>query len=634
MTFNGFHYDIARGAYLRPAVLIEAMQLAADNGFTHFVPYLENMIALPAMRKASPSCAYTPDQWREFDASAQKIGIDLVPHFNVIGHSTQICAAYPHLAGPHGGDELDVTLPVVHDWLADCLHAFCDCSTSDWFLIGGDEWLAPNHLRANPSFDIGRAWADQINRAVDLLAERGRTPIVWHDMLMHYPDALHYLSKKAVLAFWFYDHDSDYPIIDSLKAHGFRVIMSSGIFGCHFTKRTEAAIETAVQAVEKHGADGMMMTSWETTPWEAQRSVIPLTAEAYAGKALPQAILTGGAINACLAKVPAGTCAHADLASRLQVNLEDPEWSRFPLQHGFLKATIAGDRQAILDSYCRYHYPEGPLYDRLAKVAPRPIPNAPAPAIPPRCFELDIVQDPQAGDCLRVSHGDERFIVYPRYGATLQNWTFGSATIIPHMLPAFLERPRQEPGGYRGWNAVGGMRPIWALGTHHNPCILWQYPWQWDVSTHTADRIVLAFRKSLSHVDVTYEIAVDRDRPGIRLSLTAVNKLPNAYGAFSFNLPLALDPHQLHDTRFAWDDHTESLLTPAREAFWLPARENLQLSTPYWTLRIAADKEETAGFFVDWGCTMVTPDLHGLYKPRHIGEATTVTWHLTPSRQP
>ena len=92
-------YDIARGAFLRPESLCEILRRAAKSGFTHFIPYLENMIDLPSMTKASARYAYTPDDWRVFQDTAKECGIELVPHFNVIGHSNQICLAYPELTG-------------------------------------------------------------------------------------------------------------------------------------------------------------------------------------------------------------------------------------------------------------------------------------------------------------------------------------------------------------------------------------------------------------------------------------------------------------------------------------------------------------------------------------------------------
>ena len=115
--FVGLHYDIARGAYLKTQYVHEAIRLAAASGYTHFMPYLENMIRLPSMEKASPPCAYTGQDWRAFDATAKSVGVTLVPWFNVIGHTHDIGLAYPELAGPEdrGGPQLDPERQVTRD---------------------------------------------------------------------------------------------------------------------------------------------------------------------------------------------------------------------------------------------------------------------------------------------------------------------------------------------------------------------------------------------------------------------------------------------------------------------------------------------------------------------------------------
>src|SRR5262245_10717377 len=97
--FLGFHYDIARGTYLTPEFFCRAIELAARSGYTHFFPYLESMIRLPSTEKACPSCAYTAKDWAKFQSVAGDAKIELVPHFNVIGHAELICPAYPELGG-------------------------------------------------------------------------------------------------------------------------------------------------------------------------------------------------------------------------------------------------------------------------------------------------------------------------------------------------------------------------------------------------------------------------------------------------------------------------------------------------------------------------------------------------------
>ena len=134
-----FHYDIARGCYLRPREFKKAMTLAQKSGFDHFLPYLENMIRLPSIEKACPARAVTPEQWREYENHGRAVGIELMAHFNVIGHTTDICRAYPEL----GDGELDVETDAAKRWTLECLGEYLRFHTGKYMLIGGDEWQPP-----------------------------------------------------------------------------------------------------------------------------------------------------------------------------------------------------------------------------------------------------------------------------------------------------------------------------------------------------------------------------------------------------------------------------------------------------------------------------------------------------------
>lgn len=360
-----FHYDVARGAYLLPDVFIRAIRLAAESGFTHFLPYLENMVWLPSMEKSCPACAYTPEQWREFEAAAGKAGIQLVPHFNAIGHTGGATAAYPELfIKGSDGWKLDVTLEAARSWTSRCLDEFCGFSSGKYFLIGG-----------------------------------------------------------------------------------------------------------------------------------------------------------------------------------------------------------------------------------------------------------------------------ETFVIYPRFGATLQDWRVGGATIIPHALPEFLRGGASPPGGYGSYTSAGGFRPIWALGVHTNPCILWQGPFEWKVAVESEDLIVVELSRRMRHVDVRYIVTARKGAPGFTFQAEAVNKLDDAYGAFNFNLILATQPQDFDETAFAWMENGQERrlrLPDIGDSFFrLPAAKEMTVVKPGYSACIGCDPAKTAGFYVDWAQTYLTPDLRGFYRPMRVGEREVVEWRFT-----
>lgn len=638
-SFLGFHYDIARGTYLTTEMFHRALRLAADSGYTHFLPYLENMIRLPSMAKACPRSAYTADDWRAFEATARKAGIELVPHFNVIGHTENICPFYPELTGSTDGPlkDIDPALPIAREWTLRCLGEFCEFSRSRYFLIGGDEWQPSPHLLARPGFDVARAWSDQVNACVEFLAQRGRTPIVWHDMLIHHTPALESLSRKAVIAFWFYDTDSDYAALDLFKKHGFETIMATAVFGGGtptMGHRCLAALRRAREAAQKHRCAGTLVTSWESCRWEYESFNIPAAAKVLRGEEPSPAIVTALSRFQAWQKVPRQSSVAQRWKAEIEKLASDPGWDTATDLRRVLLATVRGDTKDNVASYERFHSREGHGFEAVARPSPVPTwPSAPtqfdAKAKSP--FGLTVTTDPRAGDALRFASGNGFFDVYPRYGTTLQNWCEDGEPIIPPSMDSFLKR-NALPGGYRSFNAAGGFRPIWALGTHSNPCILWQHPWSWKVIEQNDQRVSVQCALSLPHGDFAVRIGIERGLRGFTYEARCTNKLAYAHGGFNFNLLLPLHEADLDGLTLSWTEdarpRSTTVASRGESAFWIPARGPLTARYRHRTIHIDAPAAETAGYFVDWGPGMITPDLHGVYRPRAVGEETVVRWRF------
>jgi hypothetical protein len=629
MDFKCYHYDIGRGAYLKPDVFKSALVRAADSGFTHFLPYLENMIRLPSFEKACPESAYTPDQWRSFDETAGERGIELIPHFNVIGHSKDACAAYPELAGGKGGFELDVESDRVKEWTKRCLEEFCGFSTGKHFLIGGDEWQTPNHLLVDPDFNVARAWANHVNLAVDVLKRHDRIPIVWHDMLLHYPEALKLLDKSAVIAFWFYDEDSDYPAIDMFQSMGFKTIMASGICNGNLSRRRVSAIERAVEASAKHAAYGTMVTSWSDGRWEKQKLNISFCGELLKGGKVSDEIINVISVFDMMGGVldvhPGGDELLADSLEVIRAGAFDG----FPDYKQLLLNLAERNVDAELDSYLRHHYDEGPMMLAIKGLCPHgDISMVDVEAAKKPKFEY-AVTDKSFGPAIKLANGEESFVIYPKYGATLQNYRLGDETIIPHSLPEFIEKNTFEPGGYRSYSGAGGFRPIWAFGSHHNPCVVWQGPFEWNVDSNDREiRVELA--RKMPHVDLNYTIVVEKGKRGFTFTARAVNKIDGAYGTFSFNLPLALTSADFADLNFEWENGGALPFRDIRDTFVvIPAKRCLTVSKPGVVFAIESDPELTAGYYTDMSLTCVTPDLRGYYQKLGAGDACSATWRFS-----
>ncbi len=533
---------------------------------------------------------------------------------------------------------MDVTSQTAKDWTIHCLKEYCSFSKGKYFLIGADEWQAPDHLLATDGFNVGKVWADQVNLAVAYLVSQKRMPIVWHDMLVHYPEAMRLLSRDAVIAFWFYDEDADYAVLDTFKKLGFQVIMASGMCGGLLTTRRMRAVESSLASMARHKVDMFMMTSWENARWEMETADIPLVGMLLRNEKPPLPIIEAISRYELLERNPDSSLAPG-YAAEIQELLTDGSWQKYPEAHAFIENMITHNHAASLASFAKYHFSEGPLYNRI-KAASRAVPAA-APAPTPRktvpartgkdSFDLLVRKDPRRGEWISFTNGVESFDVYPRFGGSLQNWRAGDEIIIPGGIDERLEKGKLfEKGGYRSYTSIGGLRPIWGLGTHHNPCILWQYPYEWKIIDDTADVKTLELSRSFYHVDITYRISIQKGMSGFSYSLTAVNKLDSTYGAFNFNLPLSFCDAEIRDTSLEWEEGQQSHRLPFADVkdsfFVIPAKRSVKVRKRNYLLTIDCGDAGAAGFYVDWSTTFITPDLHGEYKPLRKGDVTEAAW--------
>jgi hypothetical protein len=626
-NFKCFMHDIARGAYVKPEYFEKIITYAADSGYTHYLPYLENMIRLPSIQNACPNSAYTPTQWKNFDAHAKNLGIELIPHFSLAGHSSAICRAYPSLAG-EDSTELDINKQEVKEWSLRCLDEFCSFSTAKYFLIGGDEWQSPNNLLATPEFNQGKAYAEYFNPAIELLVKKGRIPIVWHDMFIHFPEALERLSKKAVIAFWFYDVDSDHPILDMFKQKGFNCIMASGLCSAMLTRRRVNAIKNAVKVCDKYDPSGIMITSWTDGRFEKIKLNLELTGKLLAGDKIPNKIpesISLQEIGNCYSILPSFS---SKLENELKKSLNSDAWNQYPLYRKYLENQVFKKRNSELESYLKYHFPEGNLYYSILKQGKSFQYINKTNAVSNERFYFSESQK-SLGNVINIVNGDESFKLYPSFGGSLQDYQKGGTEIIPNTIPRFLQKNNFLPGGYRSYTGVGGLRPIWAFGSHHVPCILWQDKFEYNISKKD-DIIIINLSKKLYHVEVNYSIEVRKGHSGFIYQCQALNKIDNTYGTFSFNLPLKLNERKFHETCIIPDNLKEIQLIKQRDIFFvIPASKKLIIRDGEIDFNIDICNGESAGFYVNLHPNMITPDLRGKYRRMNKNDQYKCSWKFS-----
>jgi hypothetical protein len=220
--------------------------------------------------------AFAPDELHELAEYGRTHGVDLLPEIEAFGHTGYITRsqAYAHLLDqdPKGSAEFTGIIPV-HPETAQLfeklfrevaaifpskyLHGGCD--EVNW---GGSE-LSRKALQSRTRADIWASWLNQLNR---IAQSRGKTFIVWGDVVLgKLPQVLPRLDKRIVVMDWNYWDTNPLPFRKGLER-----VRAAGLRGI--------------------GAPGLISYRWGPRPGTSQLGNIDAFADVYLGSGDPASL--------------------------------------------------------------------------------------------------------------------------------------------------------------------------------------------------------------------------------------------------------------------------------------------------------------------------------------------------------
>lgn len=181
----------------------------------------------------APAAFYTQDEIREIVAYAAERQIMVVPEFDMPGHATAACRAYPEISGGGEGTWEHFTFhpckEETYRFIGNVLDEIIALFPSPYIHIGGDEvhygnqsWFTdPDIQQFIRDKKLGNETGLEqyfIRRAADIVASKGKTMIGWDEII----DA-GISPDKAIVMWW--RHDRKHQLVKALE-NGYRVIMT------------------------------------------------------------------------------------------------------------------------------------------------------------------------------------------------------------------------------------------------------------------------------------------------------------------------------------------------------------------------------------------------------------------------
>jgi Glycosyl hydrolase family 20, catalytic domain len=208
----GFHIDMNMAQY-RADYLKRWLTELASRGYNTIIWELEDGVEWQTVPEARQPDALSKDEFRGVLNHARGLGLENIPLLQTLGHAEYVLQheRYRHLrANPDDIRQYDPlhpeVVPLLRAWIEEYLDLFGEVR---YFHIGADEARQLDFVqRSSRNVDglsVSQIFMRHVNAVSQPLLDKGITPIIWADMVLHHHEAIDELSREVMLFDWMYD---------------------------------------------------------------------------------------------------------------------------------------------------------------------------------------------------------------------------------------------------------------------------------------------------------------------------------------------------------------------------------------------------------------------------------------------
>jgi hypothetical protein len=295
--FVGLHIDL-RIQVMPFEALCHEVREAARMGFNTLLIEWEATFPFRKHAVISNAFAYTPEEIKKFIGLCSQLGIQVIPLQQCFGHVEYILRHSRYASLRESRRNLPQVCPgneAATEVFTEIFEEIAAAHPSPYMHIGGDETPFLGHCPKCEAKvrEVGKSalYVGYLRRIAERVIAMGKTPLVWADMLLLYPEAAASMPKETIFIDWNYGRPVDKggdPV--RLKDLQFRMwgapAMRSGPdnhwLACwhkHFMN-----LRDYVPYTKAMGFEGIILTSWsmlgvyglEWDSWTTVREMFPI----------------------------------------------------------------------------------------------------------------------------------------------------------------------------------------------------------------------------------------------------------------------------------------------------------------------------------------------------------------------
>jgi hexosaminidase len=278
-TVRGFHLDLRIQVMTMDALKKFALKLK-EAGMNTLIMEWEGTYPFEKHPLIPSRYAYTKEEVVSFMKYCNSLGIDVIPLQQSFGHVEYILRneRYKKLREDQKDYSQVCPLETAADQalFTDLFTELAATHTSKYIHIGGDETYLLGHdekcKRKAEQEGKSKLYTDYIKMLCDIVIKLGKTPVLWADIALKYPEAIRFLPRGTIFIDWNYGWDMNYfGDHKKLMESGFEIWGSPSLrsnpdnynltdWEKHFNN-----IRDFLPVANQLGYKGMVMTSWSTS---------------------------------------------------------------------------------------------------------------------------------------------------------------------------------------------------------------------------------------------------------------------------------------------------------------------------------------------------------------------------------
>jgi hexosaminidase len=278
-TVKGFHIDLRVQVMTMDALKAFALKLS-KAGINTLIVEWEGTYPFIKHPLIPNRYAYSHEEITGFINYCNFLGVDVIPLQQSFGHVEYILRndRYKDLREDQKDFSQVCPLQTEQDkaLFTDLYTELASTHTSKYIHIGGDETYLLGHderCRLKAAKDgKSRLYIDYIKMLCDIVIKLGKTPVLWADIALKYPEAIKLLPKGTVFIDWNYGWDINrFGDHKKLVESGYEIWGSPALRSSpdnYFLTQWEKHfknIRDFVPAAGSFGYKGIVMTSWSTS---------------------------------------------------------------------------------------------------------------------------------------------------------------------------------------------------------------------------------------------------------------------------------------------------------------------------------------------------------------------------------